>query len=460
MLKRLALLNANIPRRPEGGLWGRPGGFRHGGGTALERGASGVGAPAPPAVLVSVAMDGGRANGVSAPDALSADGRYVLFASRASNLVPGDLNGEMDLFVRDLRAGRTSMVPAAPRGAHELGLESVTGSMSADGRYVAFVTTRSSKGAFSITGRFYFTVSLYDRSTDRLAQLSATTGNARDVTDVSRPAISADGRYVAYGSASRKVSRVGDVFVYDRSTRRTTVVSVASDGTRSEGQSYDPSISADGRYISFGSSAANLVDDINVSGGVFVHDQVTHRTVQVSVTGEGAPAVDGADSASLSANGRFVTFTSRPGPLTAGLAQDEGVYLHDRLTRRTTLLPLGSPRRDGPNHVWEPSGAVLSADGSRIAYNLSNLSGPHPGNEVYVYDRRTGLTTRVSPVDLRAGRLSIVGGISADGGHVAYSSTVGDAKPQLDAFVARLCPVPAIVPSASPSAVKTDGCIG
>jgi len=187
---------------------------------------------------VSVASDGTQASSGSSRPSISADGRYVAFASDASNLVSGDTNGQKDIFVFDRHTGQTTRV-----------------SMASDGT------------------------------------------QANSISDW--PSISADGRYVAFSSfASNLVlgdtNGRGDIFVHDRLTGETTRVSVASDGTQANGTSSWPSISADGRYVAFGSDATSF-GNTDFRTDIFVHDRQTKETARVSVASDGSTGIGYSD---------------------------------------------------------------------------------------------------------------------------------------------------------------------
>src|SRR5262249_58754944 len=109
------------------------------------------------------------------------------------------------------------------------------------------------------------------------------------------------------------------VFVHDRVTQQTRLASVASDGTPGNSYSFQPALSADGRYVAFYSFATNLSTDGNgPAADIFVHDLVTGETRQVSVATDGTPANDSSSNPGLSADGRYVTFTSSATNLVPG----------------------------------------------------------------------------------------------------------------------------------------------
>src|SRR5262249_29399620 len=167
------------------------------------------------------------------------------------------------------------------------------------------------------------------------------------------PALSADGRFVAFESdvdnlVPGDTNRVRDVFLHDRVTGDTIRVSVASDGTQADGRSSffaSPSLSADGRYVAFESDADNLVPgDTNLSSDVFVHDRVTGDTVRVSVASDGAEADGFSAEPALSADGRYVAFESDADNLVPGDTNDPSdVFLHDPVTAATAPVTVAPP---------------------------------------------------------------------------------------------------------------------
>jgi Tol biopolymer transport system component len=199
----------------------------------------------------------------------------VAFASSATNLVSGDTNKHPDIFVRDLQTNQTTRVSVASDGTQANNF-SFNPSISADGRYVAFTSWANNLVSGDTNGgRDIF---VHDRQTGATTRVSVATGGGQAAADSQRPSISADGRYVAFESdASNLVSgdtnNHPDIFVHDRQTGVTMQVSVASDGTQTYAFSSDPSISADGRYVAFGSEADNLVSgDTNGRFDIFVRE--------------------------------------------------------------------------------------------------------------------------------------------------------------------------------------------
>jgi Tol biopolymer transport system component len=256
--------------------------------------------------MVSVGSQGEGYDASSSPS-VSANGRYVAFASLADNLVPGDTNGLSDVFVRDLKLGTTEIV--SPNGGGQWKQGSGGPAISADGRYVAF-----SDGDVFVRDRKLHKTFLVSRC----SRIPHHRGGGGEL-----PSISSGGRYVAFESRCRKLvpgdtNNAADVFVRDRVLHTTRRVSVGVHG-QSDGRSLQPSISPDGRYVAFVSYADNLVPgDTNKVSDVFVRDRKLYKTIRVSV-GVAGQANDRSESpTTISADGPFVAFESYATNLVAG----------------------------------------------------------------------------------------------------------------------------------------------
>jgi hypothetical protein len=226
---------------------------------------------------VSVSSVGGQGNDFSSGPALSADGRYVAFESTASNLVAGDTNGSGDVFVHDRQTGATTRVSVSSTGEQGNG-NSFRAALSADGRYVAFESTASNLVAGDTNGTS--DIFVHDRQTGATTRVSVSSAGEQGNNNSFRSALSANGRYVAfYSLASNLVAGDTngrwDVFVHDRQTGVTRRVSVSSAGVQGNHDSMWPALSADGRYVAFDSVASNLVPgDTNETWDVFIRSNV------------------------------------------------------------------------------------------------------------------------------------------------------------------------------------------
>jgi len=244
--------------------------------------------------------------------------------------------------------------------------------------------------------------------------------------------ISADGRFVAFESdASNLVpgdtNGCEDIFVHDRQTGATERVSVDSSGVQGYELSESASISADGSYVAFESDASNLVPgDTNGREDIFVHDRQTGATERVSIASSGAQGNSGSYDPSISADGRLVAFYSYASYLVPGDTNGcHDVFVHDRQTGATERVSVDSSGVQGNGSSYSPS---ISADGRFVAFisGASNLV-PWDTNgldDIFVHDRQTGATERVSvdSIGVQGNDYSWAQAISADGRYVAFES--------------------------------------
>jgi Tol biopolymer transport system component len=412
--------------------------------------------------LVSVSSSGVPADKGGGEAAISGDGRYVAFDSDATNLVPNDSNGITDVFVRDRQTGATTRVSVNSVG-EEANLGGSSPSISPEGRYVAFQSEASNLVSGDTNG--LIDVFVHDRNTGMTERVSVNSeGNEANGVSYFKSAISSAGRYVAFGSLASNLvegdtNGKTDIFVRDRETGTTTRVSVDSAGNESDGFSEEPAISPDGRYLAFTSGATNLVPgDTNYYADVFVYDRQTGVTERVSLESGGYQAIGGNSVGhAISADGRYVAFDSEAVNMvragSCGVSWSGGcsdVFVHDRHTGVTERVSVSS---DG---VWAnrgSGGATISSDGRYVSFtsgasNLvdgdTNMCAPEYNcPDVFVHDRLRGATTRVS-VDSGGGQSNSWSGLtsfmSADGRHVTFGSlatnlVAGDTNGVGDVFV-------------------------
>jgi Tol biopolymer transport system component len=322
-------------------------------------------------LLVSAGVQEQPANGESFSPDLSPDGRYVAFHSSASNLVSGDGNGTNDVFVRDLVAGSTERVSVGAGG--EGNAESWSAAISADGRYVAFTSSATNLVGGDANGDF--DVFVRDRKLGKTERVSTgLDGKAANGASL-LPAISADGRYVAFVSSATNLVPSGgngrdQVYVHDRQTGKNELLTVSPKGHPGNGGIGGVWISGDGRYVVYSAQAGNLVKkDTNGKDDVFVHDRKLGTTERVSVGAGGAQA-NGASSIGLgraiTQNGRYVTFESRATNLVAQPSTFFfDVYVRDRV-RGVTIRADGAPTSgEARPMAQEPS---LSGQGDLVVF--------------------------------------------------------------------------------------------
>jgi Tol biopolymer transport system component len=266
-------------------------------------------------VRVSESSGGDEANGPSFDPAISEDGTRIVFESRASNLVPNDTNGVMDVFMHDLGSGQTTRVSVG-NGEQQANRESGDPAISANGNVVVFESLANNLGAQDTNGKVDIYVRVLGAGSTSRVSVRSNGDQGRGVSG--NPTVSGDGRYVAFDSFAANLvrgdtNRMPDVFVHDRASKKTKRVSVRNGGGQGNNWSFDPTISKNGRYISFTSSASNLVrGDTNRKWDGFVHDRVAKKTKRISLRTGGGQALGGdSDDFAISGDGRFVAFESQ-----------------------------------------------------------------------------------------------------------------------------------------------------
>jgi len=321
-------------------------------------------------IRVSVDSSGNQGNGSSEDPSISSDGRYVAFHSWASNLVAGDTIGAQDIFFHDSVTGETSRVSVDSSGNQGNG-HSFSPSISSDGRYVAFWSMAGNLVPGDTNGDV--DVFVHDTVTGETSRVSVDSSGNQGNGFSYWPSISSDGRFVAFVSwASNLVAGdtngAWDVFVHDTVTGETSRVSVDSSGNQGNGDSFSPSISSDGRYVAFHSWASNLVaGDKNEVNDVFVHDTVTGVTTRVSVNSSGKQGKGSSENPSISSDGRFVAFHSNATNLVAGDTNGAyDVFFHDTVTGVTSRVSVDSSGNQGDDVSYSPS---ISSDGRYVAFS-------------------------------------------------------------------------------------------
>jgi Tol biopolymer transport system component len=392
---------------------------------------------------VSVAADGTQVGRGSEMPSLSTDGRVVAFASRSPKLVPEDSNKVTDVFVRDREARTTELVSVSSTGAQGNG-PSFPNALSSDGRIVLFTSVASNL----VEGddvepdlEEALDVFVHDRETGMTERVSVNSNGEAAQGPSFDADISTDGRFVAFESGAFNLAdndgdQTFDIFVRDRELGTTELVSVSSTGEAGNLSSFAPSISEDGRFVAFDSDADNLVaGDTNFAADTFVHDRATGTTALVSVTSTGAVGRFGGVDPTITPDGRFVLFLSQSKLVARDRNKTLDAYLHNLQTGRTTLVSRGSTgrRRDGDSF---PNG--ISDDGRYVLFGsfASNLV-PHDTNgdfDHFRFDRRTKKTVRVN-VNTRGKQaigdkgFNLIGRISGDGRFVAFESSAPNLVP-------------------------------
>jgi Tol biopolymer transport system component len=389
--------------------------------TALTLPTASAGPLAPRTEKVSTAPGGGQADNSSGDPVLSGDGRVFAFASYASNLVAGDEPGTEDVFLRP--------APGAPLQRVTVPGATTSGAaLSRDGRFLAF----HSAGATREHG-----LHVRDVRTGRTQRLAPTLGDGYAVS-AGRPALSANGRYVAFGATPTDATPAAAddgprVYLHDRTTGSTERVSHAPDDADGPRGCFLGSVSDDGTKVVYQDSYTNgpRGDDW---GDVFVHDRTTGKTVQADATHDGAEADKASTGPLLSGDGTTVVFNSYATNLVPGTDPNRGwnPFVYDLRTKK--LKRIDAP---APADISAASG--VSGDGTRVLYSRSGSSAGQ-----WVRDLRTGRDTLATPGLDGSPQGAGSSALSADASAVAFSGyddgvfVAGDTNGEADVFLRRL----------------------
>jgi Tol biopolymer transport system component len=387
---------------------------------------------------VSTEVDGVEGNNGSSSfvQAMSADGRYVVFTSNATNLVFSDVNDRADIFVRDITNWTITRASIASNGTPGNGDSSLPG-ISSDGAWIVYDSAATNLVPGDTNGHTdVFVRAHFFPVTERV---SVGTGGVEANQGATRGNVSGDGHFVAFESHSDNLvagdtNGDNDIFVRDRLFDTTERVSVSSTGAQAMGSSEFAHISLDGRIVVFQSTAPNLVlRDTNNTTDVFLHDRATGETTLISSSLAGVSGNGASIRPSLSDDGRWITFSSVASDLVTGDTNAvSDVFVGDThtgvlmLVSRSTAGMLGN----GPSDV-----PAISPDGHMLVFRsaANNLVAGDTNAQVdlFLRDLQADFTTRVS---FEADGTQLTGtlddpAISADGSYVSYWSSADDIVP-------------------------------
>ncbi len=383
--------------------------------------------------LITVGWDGSPANGDSYFPVISDNGRYVVFSSLASNLVPNDTNETMDVFLFDLETEQMELISVASDGTqgNNFSGDGVKIDVSDDGRYVVF-TSRASNLVPNDTNGIY-DIFVRDRQQNKIWRISENEAGQEGNSGSYDPSISTNGQYTTFSSAAGNLTNTDiyssnvDIFVYDMNTQAVTLVSTDSGENPLYSQSFISDISGDGHFVSFFTTASNFTGNEDDSyRTIAIKNLVTGNLQCVTLTNDGICLRQGAIWSSISFNGNDIAFTgSTPDYI------DGGTMVYHRDTHTATLVSMaedGTPANSNTDIV------SISGDGQWVAFptNASNLLDipplPYYVRNLILHNVETRHNTLISP--------SINGGysngdthevtLSFDGSRIAFASDASD----------------------------------
>ncbi|HOX40256.1 MAG TPA: choice-of-anchor D domain-containing protein [Candidatus Brocadiia bacterium] len=386
-----------------------------------------------------------EANGDSYEPCLSGDGRYAAFESRANNLIIGDFNGMSDIFLFDRLARTTIRVSVTATGA-EANKDCFSASISADGRFVAFVSAATN--LVPDDNNDAPDVFVKDTLTGALARVSLSDSGTEGDGPSFNPELSGDGRFIVFESLASNLvegdtNGCSDIFLYELATGSCRIVS-ADGGTPGDGDSYAPVISADSAYVAFTSEAANLADgDLNEVSDIFLYD--TAGGALTRITDGNGPSLN----PHLSADGRIIVFESAGTNIVDGDINGlPDVFLRD-LTTGTSEIISRSKSATGPNAAsFNP---CINADGSVVAFislatNLVDVD-INGVADLFAFDRSSGETriVNLSPTGQQTAKEVAFVAMSPGINLLAFDSFAnnlvpGDSAARQDCFIASALP--------------------
>ncbi|WP_201859808.1 hypothetical protein [Microvirga soli] len=322
--------------------------------------------------LVSVTQGGVQADGDSFSSAISANGRFVVFASSANNLVADDTNTDDDIFLKDLSTGLLTRVSTSTLG-DEANEASQKTQVSADGRYVVFESGANTLVAGTALGRAH----IYRKDTwsGTTELVSVSQGGTEGRNDSKNAQLSADGRYVVFETNANNLGGTdlngrSDIYRKDMVTGAVNLVSGAGNALGDD-HSYNPHLTPDGRYVVFESHAKDLGGGLDGTRDIFRKDLQTGEVILVSAAANGGAANASSEGARISADGRYVIFKSDASNLVAGSpAGAKNVFVKDLVTGAITVLSAdsGSQRDDYVPHI-SPDGryALFTSPSGNLA---------------------------------------------------------------------------------------------
>lgn len=384
-------------------------------------------------------------------------GDLIAFHSEATNLVTGDTNGFGDVFLKNKNNQAIEIISVTAGGAPANGLSAGV-NMDPSGNLVVFYSNASNLSSGDTNGTY--DIFLRDRAAGTMTRISVSRSGGATNGPSTLPSISTDGRFVVYESdgsnmpVEQDLNAVRDIFVFDRSTQVTKLVTMGIGGVQTNGASLNASVSADGRFVAFESLASNLVSGDSGFRDIFVADRLLGVTERISVGSSGQSNAD-SSLAKISGDGRYVVFQSGASNLVANDTNGKvDIFIRDRLLGTIERVSMGAAGAQANNNSFS---AAVSFDGTWVAFHsdATNLIAGDSNNatDVFVRNRVSGATTResVASSGTQGNSTSTNPAFSGDKSILAFASwasnlVTGDTNNYGDIFVHTLLdPVPTLI---------------
>ncbi|WP_455197793.1 PKD domain-containing protein [Kaarinaea lacus] len=382
-------------------------------------------------LLISVDSNEQQSNANSINGSISADGRYVVFDSIASNLVTDDNNETWDIFLRDRLNETTIRVSQSSQGTDSDGA-SIDPVISDDGTVVVF--SSSATNLVDDDTNQVADIFRMDLITGSLVRISVNRDLEEANNDNDAPDVSADGRFIVYESNATNLSAdndsngATDIYLYDSQTGLTERVSVNSAEEQGNGISRNPSVSDNGRFIVFESHSTNLVaDDANDASDIFMRDRELGITFRLSLSNGGEQANNDSATPMINANGTVVVFQSTASNLVDDDDNDvRDIFVRDLVTSTTSRVSIRSNGNEA--NASNYASPAIDASGRYVVFysSANNLVENDNNNswDVFVHDRESRQTALVSVNSngQQGNASSFIPALSAGGHYVVFGS--------------------------------------
>lgn len=353
-------------------------------------------------VRVSISSENIQGDQYAWKPKISSNGRYIVFESEATTLVENDENGYGDIFVFDTETQTTQLVSVNSEG-EQVNYHAEYPAISGNGRFIAFVSRATNLGE-TVSGTYYH-IYVHDMVSGETKLISESSDGTLANAISHYPSLSFDGNLIVFQSTATNLISEGTdgtkhVYIHNLETGETSLISLNSDNIPANHEAEYPSISSDGRYVSFSSDATNLVEnDNNDVADIYVRDLLEETTVRVSVASNGWEGNDHSYSFSaISENGIYVAFQSSANNLVDYDTNDSvDIFVHNLITKETERVSINSLGDEAIENCIFPS---ISNDGRFVSfqsYSWNLVSGDNNSSiDVFIHDRQTNITKRVS----------------------------------------------------------------